>query len=304
LQRIRFGDLSLVIMIGVFWGLNWPAVKFILREVPPWSLRGIAMFCGAVLLAAVAAYLGQSLRPARGERLRLLLAGLLSVLGFNVMTAFGQLHTQTSTAAIIAFTMPMWAAAFSTMFLGERLTARRLGSLIVGMAGLMLLASENFAGVIAQPLGPLFMLGAAVSWAAGTVVLKSRVWSIRPVSQAAWMLGVSAPPALLAGLTFEYHGHGALPSLPSGAVLATLAYHILLPMVLCYAAWSILVGRLPASVAAMSTLLVPIVGVISAAAILGDALSWQKLGALALVLLSIGLTFAKTGVKTGAKTGT
>jgi len=80
-------------------------------------------------------------------------------------------------------------------------------------------------------------------------------------------------------------------AMPSYSVIATMAYHILLPMVFCYAAWSFLVARLPASVAAMGTLVVPIVGVASAAAILGDVLSWQKLGALALVVISIGLTF-------------
>jgi len=71
-------------------------------------------------------------------------------------------------------------------------------------------------------------------------------------------------------------------------------------MVICYAAWSILVARLPASIAAMGTLLVPIIGVASAAAILGDTLSWQKLSALAFVLLSIGLTFAQ---KSGRQDG-
>jgi drug/metabolite transporter (DMT)-like permease len=219
------------------------------------------------------------------------LAGLLSVLGFNVLTAFGQLHTQTSTAAIIAFTMPMWAAILSTLFLHERLTPRRLGSLLLGLSGLVLLASEDLAGIVARPLGPLFMLGAAVSWAAGTVVLKSRVWSIRPIAQASWMLGVSAPVAIFAGVMTEYSGQVVIPST---AVIMTFAYHILFPMVICYAAWSILVARLPASVASMGTLLVPIVGVASSALILGDELSWQKTGALALVLLSITLTFATT----------
>jgi len=98
------------------------------------------------------------------------------------------------------------------------------------------------------------------------------------------MLGVSAPPAIFFDLWIEYDEHAAIPSL---AVIATIAYHILFPMVICYAAWSIFVARLPASIAAMGTLLVPIIGVASAAAILGDTLSRQKLSALAFVLLSI-----------------
>jgi len=281
-------------MIGLFWGLNWPAVKFILGEIPPWSLRAIGMFCGAILLAMLAGCFKQSMRPTKNERLPLVLAGLLSVLVFNVFTAFGQLYTQTSTAAIIAFTMPMWAAVFSILFLREHMTPQRFASLVLGMLGLATLISEDVSEFLNRPIGPLFMLGSAISWAAGTVVLKSRIWSIKPIAQAAWMLGVSAPPAIIAGLLFEYDGRLAIPSI---SVIATMAYHILFPMVLCYAAWSLLVARLPASVAAMGTLLVPIVGVISAAAILGDTLSWQKLCALTLVLLSIGLTFAQKNAR-------
>jgi drug/metabolite transporter (DMT)-like permease len=289
-SNFRFGGIALVILIGLFWGLNWPAVKFILGEVPPWTLRAIGMSSGAVLLAGLAVAFGQSLRLPKEDRVRLVIAGLFSILGFNVLTAFGQLHTQTSTAAIIAFTMPMWTAILSILFLKERLNTRRTGSLLLGMSGLLVLVSEDLGGFLSQPIGPLFMLGAAVSWAAGTVALKSRQWSIKPIAQAAWMLGVSSPPAILAALTTEYQGNLVLPSMP---VLLTMAYHVLLPMVFCYVAWSILVSRLPASVASMGTLLVPIVGVFSAGLILGEDLSLQKLAALALVLASIVLTFAR-----------
>ena len=280
-----------MIIIGVFWGLNWPAVKFILTEIPPWSLRATGLSFGAILLAALAIYFRQSLRPARAELFPLVIAGLLSVLGFNVFTAFGQLHTQTSTAVIIAFTMPMWTAVLSVLFLGESLTGRRIAALAVGLSGMLLLAVDDFSGFVAQPLGPLYMLGAAISWAAGTVVLKSRTWSIKPIAQATWMLGVSAPLAILAGFLTEYEGQ---IELPSPTVMMTMAYHILFPMVICYAAWSALVGRLPASVSAMGTLLVPVVGLISATLLLGDELSWQKIAALICVLLSIGLSFAKS----------
>ncbi len=282
--------LALVVLIGVFWGLNWPAVKFILSEIPPWTTRAIGMSCGAVLLSVLAVVFKQTLRLPPAERGRMMVAGLLSILGFNILVAFGQLNTETSTAAIIAFTMPMWAAVFSVLYLNEKLNAQRLASLVVGMLGLSLLIFEDFGGFVARPLGPLFMLGAAISWAAGTVVLKSHAWSVKPIAQAAWMMGVSSPPAIIAAIVFEYHGS---ISAPSGAVMATLAYHIILPMVICYVAWSVLVARLPASVAAMGTLLVPIVGVFSAGLLLGEELGWHKLGALALVLLSIVLTFAR-----------
>jgi len=73
----------------------------------------------------------------------------------------------------------------------------------------------------------------------------------------------------------------------SPLALGTLAFHIALPMAFCYAAWTVLVERLPASVAAIGTLLIPVVGVVSANLAFGDPLTAQKLIALALVLASI-----------------
>lgn len=297
MSRDRRAALSLVLVMGVFWGLNWPAVKFTLSEIPPWTLRALGFGIGAIFLAMLARRARQSLTPARSERARLIVAGLLSVFGFNVLSAFGQLLTATTKAAIIAFTMPMWAAVFSVLFLAESLNGARVGSLVLGMLGLLVLVHEDVAGFLYAPLGPLFMLGAAVSWAAGTVVLKSREWSLAPIARAAWLVGCSAPPAVVIALIVDRPWTLDLPTAP---VLLTLAYHIVFPMVICHAAWVSLVGRLPASTAAIGTLLIPVVGVFSAGLLLGDALTWQVLTALALVLLSIALTFAWSAERSAA----
>ena len=64
----------------------------------------------AVLLAIVAKIRGDSLRPAPGEFFAIALTGLLVVFGFNVLTTLGQMLTETSKAAIIAYTMPAMTA--------------------------------------------------------------------------------------------------------------------------------------------------------------------------------------------------
>ncbi len=282
-----YPELALVVLIGILWGLNWPAVKVILGEMPPWTMRAIGLGTGTMLLAGLAVALGQRIVPRRDELAMLVAAGLLSTFGFNVFTAFGQLLTETARAAIIAFTMPAWAALFSAIVLGERLGMRGLLALAIGMSGVGVLASEDLAGLIAAPLGPLFMLGAAISWAAGTVALKSRTWSIPAIARSAWLLGSSAVPVIAVALVVDRPWE---LSMPSTKTVWTFVYHVAGPMVFCHAAWVELVGRLPASVAALGTLLVPIVGVFSAVALLGDALTWQKLCALGLVLASIALT--------------
>lgn len=288
---VRSREFALVLAIGLFWGLNWPAVKTILGEVPPWTLRAIGLGTGAILLALIARAYGERLSVSPGEVIKLSLAGLFSIFGFNLLAAFGQLHTATSTATIVAFTMPMWAALLSVYFLNDRITAIRLAALALGLAGLAVLLFDDFAGIVARPIGVVYMLGAAVSWALGTVLLKRFAWTIGTLSRATWMVGLSALPMIAGAFLFE---DPLALSVPSTLVLWVFAYHIVFPMVICHAAWVSLVGRLPASVAAIGTLLIPVVGVYSSALLLGEPISWLKSSALILVLSSIGLTFLKT----------
>ncbi|MDT8344051.1 MAG: DMT family transporter [Thermohalobaculum sp.] len=273
-------ELALIGVIGLLWGLNWPAVKTILSEVEPWTLRAVALTAGTLCLGAIAAARGERLVPPRGEAGRLVAAGLFTVFGFNLLTAFGQLLTETSKAAIIAFTMPVWAAILSAALLGERIGPRRAAAIALGMAALGLLVAEDPGGLVAAPAGPLFMLGAALSWAVGTVLLKGAAPGMGPIARTTWLVGVAAVPATIGALAAERPWEAALPS---AAVLWVLAFHIAGPMVACHAAWVVLVGRLPVTLAAIGTLLIPVVGVIAAGLLLGDAVGPLRLAALGAV---------------------
>ena len=275
-----------VALIGLFWGLNWPAVKFMLSEMPPVTIRAMAFPIAAFLLFLFARWRGLPLRPAKGEAVPMVLTGLLVIFGFNVLTVIGQMLTETSRAAIIAYTMPALTALLASVFLGERLGRRAGAALVIGMTGLAFLASEDFAALVAQPTGPAVMFCAALSWAAGNVALKARQWSLPPLSLTIWFFVASTIAAWPLVLVFEAPWQQSLPSLP---VVATLIYHALGPMVVCYVLWTTLVGQVPATVAAIATLLAPVVGVLSSVWLLGDVFTWQKLIALVLVLVSIVL---------------
>ncbi len=278
-----------VVLIGLLWGLNWPAVKFMLTEIPPMTIRAVAFPVAAVCLAVIAWGRGERLKPVPGEILAMIFTGLLVICGFNVLTALGQMLTETSKAAIIAYTMPAMTAGFAAVFLGERLGRARLIALAVGMGGLVVLASEDFSALISDPVGPAVMLLAALSWALGNVALKARKWQLSSLSLTVWFFVASSVFIWPLVLIFEPPWQQTLPSAP---VLATLLYHALGPMVICYALWTALVGRLSASVAAITSLLAPVVGVLSAVVLLGDPVTWQKIVALGMILISIKLAIA------------
>tara|TARA_R110002049_G_scaffold29972_6_gene102172 strand:+ start:9804 stop:10664 length:861 start_codon:yes stop_codon:yes gene_type:complete len=280
----------MVVSIGLLWGWNWPAVKFMLTEIPPLTLRAVGFSTAALALVVIAYGLGHRLRPAAGELTSLFLTAFFVLFGFNTLTALGQLFTPSSNAAIIAYTMPSMTALLSVAFLGEVPHSRLLLAVGISLAGLGLLASADLTALIAAPLGPVLMLGAALSWAIGNVLMQTRQWTLSPLARAAWFFVISA--ALAWPLLWAVQPTGAV-SMPSTATLWVFGFHVFGPMVACYVLWTVLLGRLSATVAAISTLIAPVVGVLSSVWLLEEALSWEKMIALVLIVISIAMTVIK-----------
>lgn len=278
-----------ILVIGLFWGLNWPAVKTLLTEVGPLTIRAGAFTLAALVLAALAKAKGHRLGPPWRELPWMALTGLLTIFGFNVLVALGQELTETAKAAIIAYLMPALTAVFSVLFFRSRLTRPVVLALALGTAGIAVLAAENTAGLIADPRGPAIMLAAATVWALGTVAMKAGRFSLAPLPLTVWFVGLSAAACWPLVAVFEWP-----PVWPeSRLVWSVWLWHALMPMVLCYWLWTRLVGQVPAPVAALATLLAPVVGVGSSILLLGDALTWQKSVALVLILGSIALTIGR-----------
>jgi len=289
-------------LLALAWGLNWPAVKIVLSAVPPFTLRWLGLGGGALLLALVATLLGQRLRPARGAWPGILIGGTLTIAVFNFCTAFAQLNTSTSRAAVLTYTMPMMAALLAWWLLGERPGRRSGVALLLGSAGLGVLGWPVLASLATSPdasaRGLVFPLLAALSWAAGTVAAKR--WP--PVGErivvTAWQLAFGAVcGAVAAALAGE-----SLPGTWEPRVAWALGYHIVIATALAYVLWARLLESLSATVSSLTTLAVPVVGVLGAMALVGDrpsAADWLGfglvLGAAALMLLRLGPRRAAEG---------
>ena len=284
-------NIATFLLIGVLWGLNWPAVKFLLTEIPPLTLRAVSFTAAASILAVVVTIIKQPLRLKKDEALATSIVGVFLIFGFNVLTAFGQIFLESSKAAIIAYTMPSLTAVLATFYLRERLGTRVVIALLVAMSGLAFLASENLTSLIENPFGPVIMIFAALSWALGNVGLKSRKWRLQPLPLTVWFFAFSSLATWPLVFIWEPIWQQNLPSLQ---VLATLTFHILGPMIICYILCAVLVARLPAAIAAISALTAPVVGVLSSIFLLNDVMTWQKSAALAAIIFSIVVTTMQT----------
>jgi drug/metabolite transporter (DMT)-like permease len=272
--------------ITLFWGANWPMMKIALGEIPVWSFRSLCLLGGGVGLLALSGISGRSLRVPRREVGPLMLCAVFNVIGWHLFSGYGVSLIPAGRAVIIAFTMPLWATLLSGLMLGERLTLAKLTGLALGLAGLAILIGPDLRTIGSAPLGALLMLGAALSWATGTVLLKRFTWTIGSARLAGWQLLFGALPVVTGALLID--GPPALTGISTEALLATL-YIIALPMVFCHWAYFQVVRLFPAALAAIGTLAIPVVGVLSSALVLGEAVGYRELVSLVLVCSALAV---------------
>ncbi len=270
-----------ILLVALMWGFNWVAAKYVLRDLSPWTFRTLSFGLGGAVLLLVARSSGISIDlKDRRARLHVAVAGLLNVGGFGICSAFAQLGTTTSRTAICVFTMPIWTTLLARLLLRERLDRWRGTSLLLGAGGLLVLlwplAREGV------PVGVLFALASALSWAAGTVYLKWARVEAHPIAIAGWQLAAGAASVLFGLAAAGVDTRAGLHVLP----MAALAYSAMIGSALAYVLWFNALARQPASTAALGTLLVPVVGVAASALLLGDRPSAADLEGFALILMA------------------
>ena len=281
----------MLIAVSVAWGVSWPALKIALNEIPPFSMRVGTSGLATLALFALALMQRRNIEVQSGvARAHLVVAGCLNIAGFTLFSAFAQLATATSRVAVLAYTMPIWAALFAHPILGERLNLTRSISLLLCTIGLAVLSYPLIGST--DLLGLVLGLATAVSWAAGTVYLKWAQIDADPMAIAAWQLFVGLLVTVAGALVFEGTVH-LWPVHPRA--LIALAFAALVGSAFAYVLWFEVVRRLPATTASLGVLSVPVVGIVASVLILGERPTIADIVGSALILAAAaGVLLAPT----------
>jgi drug/metabolite transporter (DMT)-like permease len=274
----------LLAALTLAWGFNWTAMKLALAEVPPWIFRSLCLGLGSAVLFLVLRVGGQRIPLPRGQWLRLVVLAFFNITGWNILVAFGLTMIPSGRASILAYTMPALAIPLSVWLLGERLTTSKAIGLALGLAGLALLIGEDYAAIGAAPLGTMLVLGAAASWALGSVLQKKYPIAMPPGPYTAWIMLLGGVPIFVGAALLE--DPRALLHIGAGALFGT-AYNVLIAFAFAYWAWIKLATSVSVTVFSLSILIIPAVAVLGGMVFLGERPSAAELGALGLVLASL-----------------
>ncbi|HEV7881638.1 DMT family transporter [Bradyrhizobium sp.] len=284
--RIAPAGLMFLAITSLGWGFNWPVTKYLLSELPPLTLRGSTGVIGAGLLAALAVMRGQSLKVPRELWPRLSLAAALNVGAWMVLMGLALLWLPASEAALIAYTMPVWASMLAWPVLGERPTVLRAIALVMAFAGLAAIMGGNGITASAAKLpGIIMALVGSIGFALGTVLAKKLPLQLPPITAAAWQIGIGCFPVAVVGLFIEHSNWDAVTNI--GWLL--VIYSTVIQFCVAYVAWFAALARLPASVAAIGTMAVPVIGVVASAIALHEPLGPGQIAALVFTLAGVVL---------------
>jgi drug/metabolite transporter (DMT)-like permease len=277
----------LLVALTITWGVNWPMMKLALLEVPPWTFRSLCLMIGGSALLVLARASGGPMTVPVRRLPALALVSLFNITGWHLFSAYALLYTGSGRAAIIGYTMPLWASLLSLWVLNARPPPRQVAALLLGMAALGLLIINDFGTLGAAPTGALLMLGAALCWALGTVLVKKFEWDALAITAlTGWQQLIGGVPIVLGWWLLEPVPDFVTLSLPAAL---GLAYAVLVAMIFCQTAFFKLLSLLPAHVAAISVLPVPVVGVVSSAILLAEPVGLAEIAALALVVVGLFL---------------
>jgi drug/metabolite transporter (DMT)-like permease len=279
-------------MTGI-WGSNFTAIKYSLEDFLPLTFNGLRFAIASVVMLLAAWMSGGNLRVGRGDGWRLFVLGLLANTFYQSLFIIGMAHTRAGNAALILATAPFFTALFSCLRGQEHFRKRGVAGLVLAFAGIVLIifSGDQVVSLRETLRGDALLVGATVCWSLYTVGAKRLIHVYGSLKTTAIMMA-SGTPLLLAICTPSMMAQdwSRVRPLAWGGVL----YSALFAIALAYLIWNQGVRKIGSTRTAIYSNLTPIVAVLVAWPLLGEAPTMgQIVGA---VVIFIGLYLVRHGM--------
>lgn len=272
--------------VYVVWGSTYYAMRLALGGLPPFLMAG-----GRFLLAGAILYGALRLRGApsptrRGWLAAAKVGGLLLVVG-NGAVAYAQQWVNSSLAAVVVSTMPLWAALFARL-VGQRPSRAEWLGLLIGFIGVVIL---NAGGELnAQGPRAMVLLIAPVSWAIGSVWSRRLPLPAGPMASAAQMLVAGAGMLLIGALRGEHVMHAPPPS-----AIAAFFYLVVFGSLVGFSAYTWLLTHVRPALATSYAYVNPLIALLLGGGLGGEHISRLTVVAATVIIVGVGVLNLRPG---------
>jgi drug/metabolite transporter (DMT)-like permease len=273
--------LALAVM-SIIWGYNWVVMKEALRFCDPFVFAAIRVFPAAICLFGILLWSKKDWRP-RQVKWTILLGLLSTTVGLGV-PLWALVSSTAGKTAVLLYTMPFWVILLAWPILGERIRGLEWLAVILAFAGLALIVAVDAVG--ANLWSSILAVLAGISWAGSAII--TRIMRRDPefdvLSVTTWQMIYGMGPLMIISVL--------VPSPPiqwTPVFISALLYNVILVSVVAFLLWFYVLERLQAGMAAMGTLVTPVLALILARIQLGEIPSSREALGIILILSGIGL---------------
>jgi len=283
MHKLTSRQWTILALLTLVWGLNWPVMKIGVTGFPPLTFRMLCLWLGTPVLGLALVTMKVPFRIERKHWRELLVLSVFNMFIWHALIIIAVQSLSSGRAAILGYTMPMFSAVLGALVFGDRLAGRAWAGVAAATLGVVLLLWHEMVNLSGRPVGVLLALVAASTWALGTQLLRRTTLPVPTLAISFWMTLMTAGVVSVLAFVFE-RGQWALPS--SNTWLA-IGFNAVLVFGFAHAAWFYLARSLPPVASTLSVMLIPVLGVFSGALWLGEVLHWQDWAAVGLMMLSI-----------------
>lgn len=273
-----------ILTITILWGYAWVLMKASLEYMGPFTFSSFRFGIGAITLLLLC-WLFKLGLPQRRYWKPLLIIGTLQTGVVFLLVMFALMFVGAGKSSVLLYSMPMWSSLLAVKFLDEKLTPLKMAGLIIGMIGLLtILGWDIFTGQKAEVIfGELLIIIAAISWAISNIYYRLKVQELPKIQASAFQMLFGAVGIFIVTLIME--------SGQSIEINFHSIYYILFTGVLasafCFTVWFMIMSVVDMVTATISTLLVPIFGLIFSSLLLKEQLTIGVIIGSSLILIGI-----------------
>jgi drug/metabolite transporter (DMT)-like permease len=278
---------AIVVGLCLSWGFNQVATKLAIHDIPPLTQAATRSAVAALLIAGWCRLRGITLFARDGTLWFGLAAGVLFAAEF-ILIYQGLLYTTATRATLFIYLAPFFVVLGARIVLpADRFSPWQWLGLALSFAGMLIAFGVPTPALDPHQLtGDLMMVGAAVFWAATTLLIKASALNrVSAEKVMLYQLVVSAPVMVAAA----YFAGERIAQTPSALALGALAYQTIWVVSVTFVAWFALVARYSANRLSAFTFLAPLFGVGAGHLVLGEPLTPAFAAAVALVACGLVL---------------
>jgi drug/metabolite transporter (DMT)-like permease len=273
------------LVVCIFWGSTYLAIKVGVMELPPFLFAGLRFLVAGLLLLAIARALGDPL-PRRSDWRTLAIVGLMLLAGGNAFVVWSEQYISSGVASIFVVTVAMWTALFDAIVPGgqSELNWKVIAGLILGFLGTLLLVGATPAEIAAaDKRGPIALTIASASWSLGTVYAKRHPTKASPYMGAAFQMIVGGSAVALVGTLL-----GEWPAWHMSARgIGAMAYLVVFGSVLGYSAYAYALRHASATIVGTYAYVNPVIAVLLGWLLLHEPVTSRTFIAMAMILVAV-----------------